>query len=123
MSETLDSLNEKILILQNALIRQRVDQVKLQNDVEDFSERSSFYESLYNKARHEFYELEIMYKNVLMENENLKRNGLSFSTDEDTCKKNVFDKNNIENLGSIELLKIVLKRLKAKIRGKKYEFN
>lgn len=39
-----DMQNEKILNLQNALIRQCIDQVSLKNDAEDFAERADFYE-------------------------------------------------------------------------------
>lgn len=118
MSETLNSLNEKILILQNALITQRIDQVKLQSDMDNFSERSSFYENLYNKTRNELYDLEIEYKNILMENQDLKKKYSYFVSQEDMCEHKVFDKTNIKNLSSIELIKILLKRLKVKmLRG------
>lgn len=98
MHETEISLNEKLLKLQNALICQCVDQVKWKNDVDSLSERADFYESLYNKTKTELYALEIKYSNIVRKYEEL-------------------DKECLRNLGSVALIKIVLKRLKNKIIG------
>lgn len=97
--------NEKILNLQNALIRQCIDQVGLKNDAEDFAERADFYENLYNKQRSDFYNLELKYKNLELKYKNL----------ESKYMKLYYSKDFINNLGSLELLVIIIKRLKTKI--------
>lgn len=109
MKETEDLLNKRILDLQNALIRQCVNQEKLKNDIDDFSERSDIFENLYNSTKRELYELEIKYKKLELES------GSRYPND--------FRKNNVNNLGSIELLKIVLIRLKNRLIRRKHEFS
>ena len=83
-----DMQNEKILNLQNALIRQCIDQV---------AERADFYEYLYNSQRSDFYNLELKYKNL-----------------ESKYMKLCYSKDFVNNLGSLELLVIIIKRLKTK---------
>ena len=92
-----DMQNEKILNLQNALIRQCIDQVSLKNDAEDFAERADFYEYLYNSQRSDFYNLELKYKNL-----------------ESKYMKLCYSKDFVNNLGSLELLVIIIKMLKTK---------
>lgn len=122
MCETANLQDEMILKLQNALILQCIDQIKLRNDVNDFSERSDFYENLYNQTKNECYNLEIDYEKLYKENQILREEYQKLNAEKEQLINSYYI-NNINNYGSVALIKIVFRRLITKIIGGKNESN
>lgn len=127
MYENVEDKNEILLGLQNALIRQKVDQEKLKNEINELEERSNFYENLYNSANRTLYDLEIECKKLMFDKKELEVQYNLTIEEKNTLKLQYDDlrsgKNNVHNLGSIELMKVPFIRFKKRFVRERHESN
>lgn len=93
------SLEEQLIELQNRMLQQKQDEVKIKEKLDELTERADFYENLHNKEQEKLYEAECLctdLKEQLLETE----------------------KKSIDNTGSKQLVKTLLKRIRRKVIGR-----